>query len=167
MKTATLVRQKGNNTILNRTRIVTSILVYSIIISHTDCDATRYFTRFSGRVMKAQKTATKTQLRFCQCADSAVVNDGLRFRNPFNVRFQNVVLCVFECHAVNVRFALTRTSPTELGKRSFHIAPPATWNIRPIPDHFFSPSISKGQFGHGLIPHLFHAATLQPLRALV
>jgi len=27
MKTATLVRQKGNNTILNRTRIVTSILV--------------------------------------------------------------------------------------------------------------------------------------------
>jgi len=25
------------------------------------------------------------------------MNDGLRFRNSFNLRIQNIILCIFEC----------------------------------------------------------------------
>jgi len=34
-----------------------------------------------------------TQIWWKVCA---FTNDGLRFRSPFNVRIQNVILCVFE-----------------------------------------------------------------------
>jgi len=73
----------------------------------------------------------------------------LRFRE------KNCFRLVHLCSAERGDLAVPRTA-TELGKRSFSVAAPVTWNS--LPDNLRSSSITKGQFQCGLRTHLFQQA---------
>ena len=65
--------------------------------------------------------------------------------------FGRVNLRTSECHNI-----LVPSTKTQLGRRSFHVAAPAVWNV--LPPHLRSSSISRGQFRAGLKTHLFTQA---------
>jgi len=59
-------------------------------------------------------------------------------------------------HSTERHDMLVPSTRTQLGRRSFHVAAPAIWNM--LPPHLRSQSINRGQFRAGLKTHLFTQA---------
>jgi len=58
------------------------------------------------------------------------------------------ISCIVHLRSAECHDMLVPSTRTQLGRWSFHVAAPATWNM--LPPHLRSPSISRGQFRPGL-----------------